>query len=98
MPRLFGWLDDRKTWFSLVGEPSPLATAVTTVADRRRRSSTRAELVATLARRHAAVAEAPAPVFDRYLTEIAGCEITDGRVHAPKSTGGPRRSFERQTG
>jgi hypothetical protein len=73
------WLDDRKRWFSFVGESSPLGNII-----RKSFGATRmvelGALISTLATRSLAARRAPPPTLARYLSEIAGCEIVGGEV------------------
>ncbi len=85
LPRL-RWLDDAMEWFSFLGDRSRLARAIAKMFAVARRVSIR-DLRRALEKGRARGPELPTPVLERYLEDIAGCQIEDGLV----SIGQPAR-------
>ena len=85
LPRL-RWLDERMEWFSMVGDPSRLQRAIATVFAVADRVSLR-ELRAALAKSQPRGPRVPDAVMERYLSEVADCEIdsTGIRSRTPQS-------------
>ena len=84
LPRL-RWLDGAMEWFSFVGDRSRLARGIAKVFAVADRVSMR-ELRVALGKGQPRAPRVPTVVLERYLSEIAGCEIESGgvRVRVPE--------------
>jgi hypothetical protein len=85
LPR-FRWLDREAGWFSLAGTKSRLTLALRKIFAVTDRVLLR-DLRAALSKQVELVGAAPPEVIETYLSEIAGCAISDGWVSARKSSG-----------
>jgi hypothetical protein len=79
LPRL-RWLDAAMEWFSFVGDRSRLARGIAKVFAVADRVPLR-ELRVALGKGQPRAPHVPMAVLERYLSEIAGCEIAPGGVH-----------------
>jgi hypothetical protein len=86
------WLDERHIWFSFVGERSPFGRAIGKVFSIAHAVDVET-LRAALAKHHHVIRRMPRPALESFLTEIAGCGLSDGDVTAPASR--PRASLSK---